>query len=143
MRAPAVSFSRNAGSQAGWALISGGVSAARVEAHRLHQMINKVLKLVEASPEKEHLYRLAGDLIVDVPRRLENLEKELDQTSYALSIMGKDHLKDRLPISNRNLVDETVQGARAFGVPMRRGSPRKVLERHLARRVARRSLGRG
>ena len=137
-----MSFSRNAGSQAGWALISGGVNAARVEAHRIHQMLNKVLELVESSPEKEHLYRAAGDLIVDIPRRLEKLEGKLDETGYALSIMGKSHLKDRLPVSSRNLVDETVEGAKAFGVPMRRDSAHRVLERHVARRVARRHLGR-
>jgi hypothetical protein len=106
-------------------------------------LVDKVLKLVEESPHKEHLYQVAGDLIANVPSRLENLERGLDQTSYALSIMGRDHLKDRLPISDRNLVDETVQGARAFGAPMRRGSVRRVLERHMARRVARRGLERG
>ena len=105
-------------------------------------MLNKVLKLVETSPEKEHLYRVAGDLIVEFPRRLEKIERQLDETSYALSIMGKDHLKDRLPISNRNLVDETVEGAKAFGVPMKRDSTSRVLERYLARRVARQHLGR-
>ena len=59
-----MSFSHSAGSQAGWALIAGGVNAARVDAHRLHQYVTKILKIVETSPEKEHLYRMAGDLIV-------------------------------------------------------------------------------
>lgn len=136
------SISRSAGSQAGWALITGGVSAARVEAHRLHQLLSKVLKLVETSSQKEHLYQVAGDLIVDFPKRLELLEQQLDELNYALSVMGKDHLKERLPITRRNRVDETVEGARAFGGPMLRQTAERVLKRHMARRVAERHLGR-
>jgi hypothetical protein len=138
-----MSFSRKAGSQAGWALITGGVNAARVETHRLHQLLNKVLALVESSPQKEHLYQVAGDLIVNFPKCVETIEEQLDETSYALSVMGKDHLKDRLPLSRRNVVDHTVEGARAFGVPMPRTSAERVLEKYLARRVARRHAEEG
>lgn len=137
-----MSISRSAGSQAGWALITGGVSAARVEAHRLHQLLTKVLKLVETSPVKEHLYQVAGDLIVDFPRRLEILEDQLDELNYALSVMGKDHLRERLSITRRNRVDETVEGAKTFGAPMLRQTAQRVLERHIARRVAQRHAGR-
>lgn len=138
-----MSFSRKAGSQAGWALITGGVNAARVEAHRLHQLLNKVLALVESSPQKEHLYQVAGDMIVRFPKCVQNIEDQLDETSYALSMMGKDHLKDRLPLSRRNVVDQTVEGAPAFGAPMPRTSAERVLEKYLARRVARRHAGEG
>lgn len=136
-----MSFSRNAGSQAGWALITGGVNAARVETHRLHLLLNKVLALVESSPQKKHLYQVAGDMIVNFPKMVEKIELQLDETAYALSIMGKDHLKDRLPLSRRNVVDQTVEGTRAFGVPMPRTSTERVLEKYLARRVARRHSG--
>lgn len=138
-----MSFSRSAGSQAGWALIAGGVNSARVEAHRLHQHLGKILKLVEQSNQREHLYQVAGDLIVDFPKRLEKLEQQLDETSYALTVMGSDHLKDRLPVTRRNRVDETVEGAPAFGVPMFRQTAERVAERHMALRVARRHLGEG
>lgn len=137
-----MAFSRKAGSQAGWALIAGGVNAARIEAHRIHQLLNKIMELVESSPAKEHLYEVAGDIIVNFPRRLEKLESQLDETSYALTVMGRDHLRDRLPLSRRNLVDETVEGARAFGVPMFRQTAARVAERHMALRVARRHAGR-
>jgi hypothetical protein len=133
-----MSFSRKAGSQAGWALITGGVNSARVDAHRLHQLLNKVLALVESSPQREHLYQVAGDLIVDLPRCVGRLEEQLDETGYALSLMGKDHLKDRLPISRRNTVEQTVEGTPAFGAPMPRTSAERVLERYIARQVAER-----
>lgn len=138
-----MSFSRSSGSQAGWALIAGGVNAARVEAHRLHQYLGKILKLVETSPQKEHLYQVAGDIIVDFPERLEKLEEQLDELGYALSVMGKDHLKDRLSLTRRNRVEETVEGAPAFGGRMLRQTAERVAARHMARRVARRHLGEG
>lgn len=122
--------SKHAGSQAGWALITGGVSTARVEVHRIHQLLNKAINIIEDSPEKEHIYQVAGDLIQAVTRRMGVLETSLDATSYALSKMGEDHLKDRLPISQRALVDETVEGAKAFGVPMVRDS---VVQRVVAK----------
>lgn len=137
-----MSLSRKAGSQAGWALIAGGVNAARVEVHRLHQLVAKVLRLVEKSPEKEHLYQIAGDLITSIPKRIERIEQQLDETGYALSLMGKEHLKDRLPVSQRALIDATVEGVPAFGVPMHRDSARRVFERYLSNRVARRFVER-
>lgn len=136
-----MSFSRTAGSQAGYALITGGVNAARVEAHRLHQLVNKVLSLVDQSEQREHLYQVAGDLIIAIPHRLEQLESQLDETSYALTVMGQDHLKDRLPLSRRNLVEETVEGAAAFGTQMLRQSARRVADQYLARQIARSRVG--
>lgn len=137
---PEAGVSRTAGSQAGWALISGGVNSARVGAHRLHHLLNKVLALVEKSEQREHLYQVAGDLIVGIPQRLEQIEAQLDETAYALTVMGADHLKERLPLSRRNLVDETVEGTPAFGAQMLRQSARRVAQAYLARRVAQRHL---
>lgn len=123
-------------SQAGWALITGGVNAARVDAHRIHHLLNKVLKLVESSPEKEHIYQVAGDVIIAMPALLDRLESQLDETGYALACMGKEHLKERLPISERNRVDITVEGAPTFGVPSLHSSAKRVAEQYLARRIS-------
>lgn len=137
-----MSISKKSNSQAGWALITGGVNAARVEAHRLHQMVEKALQLIEKSPQKEHLYQVAGDLIVGLPKYLTELENQLDETSYALSVMGRDHLKDRLSLSRRNKVDQTVEGSPAFSAPrLLTSSARRVLEKYLAKRVATQYLG--
>lgn len=137
-----MSLSRTAGSQAGWALISGSVNSARVDAHRLRQLVQKVLDLVESSSEKEHLYQVAGDLIMSIPSRIESLETKLDGLGYALSIMGKEHLRDRLPLSDRTLIETTVEGSPAFKTPMMHSSAKRVAQRHMAARVAQRFLER-
>lgn len=99
---------KEASSQAAWALITEGVAAARVEAHRLKHLINRGLKLVEQSDHSEHLHQVAGDLIKGAPRRLERLELDLDRTALALSKMGEKFLEARLPLHDKTMVDEAV-----------------------------------
>jgi len=101
-------------SEAAWALITEGVTAARLEAHRLRHMVTRGLKLVEKSPEKEHFHQVAGDLIMGVPQRLLALERALDRTGLALSKMGEDYLSSRLPFDDKVLVEEAVEPAGGF-----------------------------
>lgn len=138
-----MSLKRTAGSQAGWALISGGVNDARVEAHRIRQLVHKVLKLVQTSKQKEHLYQVAGDMITAIPDRVDALERKLDALGYALSLMGKEHLRERLPVSEREMIETTVEGSPAFKTPMLHQSAHRVLQRRLVRRVARKYVSRG
>lgn len=116
---------RAGSSQAAWALLTEGVASARIEAHRLRSHISRALKLVEGSSAKDHLYEVAGDLIHAVPQRLEALEIDLDRTSYALSVLGEDTLRERLPISDRKIVDEAVERSKPiFGPSLKRSSVR-------------------
>lgn len=120
-------------SQAAWALITEGVTSARLEAHRLRAMISRVLQLVAASEEKEHLYQVAGDLIVAAPARMEVLEKHLDRTSYALSVLGEESLRDVLPLADRKIVDESVERARPLFGPQFHRSSKSVAARYMQR----------
>ena len=114
-------------SEAGWALITEGVTAARVDAHRLRKLISQAGALVERSKHKDHFYQVAGDLIMGIPGALERLERALDRTSYALAKIGTDHLKDRLSISDRAMVEDGIQNPRPFpGGSMRRTSVERV-----------------
>ena len=104
---------KTATSQASWALLTEGVTRARVDAHRLRHLVSRAQQLIEGSEEKEHLHQVAGDLIQAVPQRLQSLERALDRTSLALSKMGESFLESRLPLSDKTMVDEAV--AAAFG----------------------------
>ena len=110
---------RIANSSQAWALVTEGVSMARVEAHRVRLMVTRVLALVEASEAKEHLYEVAGDLIQGGPERLEALERSLDRTSYALATLGEEEIRDRLPMSDRKLVDDAFETTSAAKVAAR------------------------
>jgi hypothetical protein len=119
-------------SQVAWALLTEGVSEARVEAHRLRHLMTRALALVEKSKGKEEIYQHAGDIIQTAPRRMENLERILDRTSYALAVFGTDHLRDRLPMSDRALVDDATHRSKPFSGP----STSRVSARYLLSRRA-------
>ena len=120
--------SKEASSQVAWALLTEGVTKARIDVHRLQHLINRALQLVEGSSQKEHLYQVAGDIITVIPHRIDQLNVSLDRTSLALAKMGQEFLESRLPIADKTMVEEAVQGA--FN---------GVMQRH-AHRVARRYL---
>lgn len=122
-------------SQVAWALLTEGVSQARLETHRLRHLLKRTLTLVENSKAKDHLYQVAGDMIVAAPRRLEALEAVLDRTSYALALFGSDHLRDRLSISDRALIDESTHKSNPFKAPSVNRSSLRVAERYLMRQA--------
>jgi hypothetical protein len=121
-----------ASSQAAWALLTEGVTSARLEAHRLRLLLTRALTLCEKSAKRDHLYEVAGDVIQAVPTRLDNLERDLDRTSYALSVLGSDHLRDVLPMTDRKVVDDATEHAKPFGGSGRaRTSASRVADRFL------------
>lgn len=122
-------------SQATWALLAEGASAARIEAHRLRADLSRAMKLIESSDHREQVYRLAGDLLEEAPHRIAALERHLDRTCYALSLLGKDNLRDTLPLHDRKLVDEAVErSSPMFPAQLTRSSER-VARRYLESKV--------
>jgi len=105
---------KRASSEAAWALLTQGVTSARLELHRLRHLVNRSLRLVEDSPQKEHLYQVAGDIIQAMPKRVDRMTVILDRTSLALSRMGGDYLSARLPLEDKQLVEEAVAPAGGF-----------------------------
>lgn len=122
-----------ASSQAAWALLTEGVTSARLEAHRLRLLLTRALTLVEKSNQRDHLYEVAGDVIQAVPTRMDRLERDLDRTSYALSVLGSDHLRDILPMVDRKMVDDATEHAHPFGGSRMRTSVGRVADRHMRR----------
>lgn len=118
---------KEASSQVAWALLTEGVSKSRVEAHRLQQLLVRANKLIDASPKKDHIHQVAGDLIRDVPARLEKLVRALDKTSYALSQTGQEFLKNRIPQADRLEVDDAVESTPLPKTP----TAARVAARHL------------
>lgn len=99
------------GTPLAWSLLTEGATNASLEAHRLRQMLNRLLVLVEASKKRDHLYEVAGDIIVDFPRHLQNLERHLDRLNYALASVGKKQYRDRISLTDRYKVDYAMQDA--------------------------------
>jgi hypothetical protein len=77
-----------------------------------------MLALVNQSEKKDHIYQVAGDLIMTAPECLERLNNQLDKTSYALSLMGQDFLAQNLPFEDKNQVLDAVAITKPFGANM-------------------------
>ncbi len=77
----------------------------------MHQLLSKAVKAIESSEEKEKIYQLMGDVLVDLPSRIQHLERCLDEVSYTLCLLGEDFLKDRLNMSSKARIDTAVEGA--------------------------------
>ena len=122
-----------ASSQAAWALLFEGASKARVDAHRIRHMIERAMKMVESSKDKERLYQLAGDIIVGIPERLDQLETALDRTNLALAKLGEEFLESRLPAYEKAMVDEAVKSALGKS-RIRTSLSKKVVSRYLQNR---------
>ena len=117
--------------QVAWALLTEGASSARLETHRLRHLLDRALSLVDRSKDRDHIYQVAGDLILESPRRLETLETHLDRLSYALSVLGSDHLRERLPLSDKTLVDEATHRAKPFRASSLKETASRVASRYL------------
>lgn len=124
---------KSASSQATWALLTEGVTRARLESHRIRHLLNRIQKLVDGSDDKDHIYQVAGDVIVGIPERMDQLDVALDRTSLALSKMGDEFLSSRLSLSDKRLVEDAVSSA--FGKPNKRESAaERLATRYLAQK---------
>ena len=113
---------KSASSQAAWALLTEGVSEARVLTHRVRHMVDRAQAAAAESPDKEAIYRTLGDMLEGAPNRLDDLERVLDRTSYALSKMGEEFLRGRIPLDDRYEVDEAVMAVPGFSPGTRKKS---------------------
>jgi len=113
---------KRASSQASWSILAGGVSDARVEAYRLHIAINQMVEAINKSPVVDEIYRLCGDNFLTIPNALSNIERYLDKTNYALITMGSDFYRQRLPHSDREMVDLAAKYNPAPKAPMSRSA---------------------
>jgi hypothetical protein len=126
---------RKASSQVSWSLLTEGVTQSRLEAHRLRLLLDRAVALVESSPERDHLWQVAGDIIQGFPSRLSELERSLDRTSYALVTMGEEFLRGRIGIDDRTVVEEAIK-THPYAEPRKKDESiaSRVAQRHMASR---------
>lgn len=129
-------------SQVAWALLTEGVTRARLEAHRIQHLVNRCMILVDASKDKDHIYQVAGDVISAFPKRMDMLQGVLDRTALALTKMGQDFLESRMSLSDKTLVEESVEPSFGKGQPRQSTPASRVAEKYLVRLGAEQKLDR-
>jgi hypothetical protein len=69
---------------------------ARLRADELKSYIARVMDLVHASPQRDHFYAVAGDMIHAVPECMLKLERALQAAALAVNGMENEELKQIL-----------------------------------------------
>ncbi len=56
----------------------------------------KALELVNSSSKRDHLYGIAGDIIISIPRALAELEQAINSAAFATSRLDNEELRQVL-----------------------------------------------
>jgi len=83
------------------------ISSAKVEAQMLRNYLVRAKKLVDKSKEKEHLYEVAGDLILEIPEAIERLEHSLDMILYMTTVSTKKILSPKITLEEKQSLERS------------------------------------
>jgi len=95
-----------------WSLLTESATSARLEAHTVRQMVDRLCAIADASSDKEEVYAGMGDLLLNFPNVVTELETTLDTLAYTLASFGRKQLRERLPIDAKFKVDRALTDAR-------------------------------
>jgi hypothetical protein len=85
---------------------------ARLRCEQLKRYINQAHQLISQSPQKPHIFEVAGDLMYGIPNTLFLLDKALDATALAASRIDYEELKQELRPEKVNELEEVLKDVR-------------------------------
>lgn len=97
------------------------LSDARLRCSELKRMISGVLDIVNKSDQKDHLYAVAGDVIISIPDTLLRLEKALEASALAVNKLDYEDLRQSLRPEKVESLERVLDEVR-LRLPHRRGS---------------------
>lgn len=110
------------------AAVMASTSEARVELHRLSQKLHKALRMVDESERRDHLYKMAGDLIESIPGDLDKLSSLINKANLALSSLNVEFDSD-LSMDDRSFVEDSMDSDKVARILTAR-YVKKIVGRH-------------
>ena len=98
------------------ALLQEALATSKLSLDKLQEFNLRIQELVKESPARDHLYEVAGDIIMGVPSILESLDDALSKASLVASAMTQDLLQTKLPIEDLQKLDLVEKVATRFRV---------------------------
>lgn len=98
------------------------LSDARLRLDELKGYIARALELVHASSQRDHLYAVAGDLILAVPECILKAERALEATAMAVNKIDYEELRQVLRPEKVDELERVLEDIR-LRVPRRTGKP--------------------
>lgn len=86
------------------------VSEARLDMGQLDTLTKRALALVEASNQKEHIYKEAGDMIFLYQAALDSMQEHLATVSYIVERLSLASAADDLTPTVKQELDDAFKG---------------------------------
>ena len=103
------------------------LSDARLRADELKGYIVRALDMLHASPQRDHFYAVAGDIIHAAPECMLKLERALQAAAMAVNEMDTSELKQVLRPEKVDELERVLEDLRVR-IPRRTGSAPPVVE---------------
>lgn len=88
-------------------MLSKELSDTKIKVDKLKRIINHAYALVQKSKEKEHLYEVAGDIIVSAPNLIDQIDRSTSKLLYNVSDIIKDKYSNSLSSDDKFSLEES------------------------------------
>lgn len=85
---------------------------ARLRCEQLKKFVSQAIRLIAASPNRDHFYEVAGDTIYGIPDALFKLDKALAATALAASRLDYEELKSQLKPEKVEELEDVLRDVR-------------------------------
>jgi hypothetical protein len=85
---------------------------ARLRCEQLKKFVSQAVRLIAASPHRDHFYEVAGDTIYGIPDALFKLDKALGATALAASRLDYEELKAQLKPEKVQELEDVLRNVR-------------------------------
>lgn len=85
---------------------------ARLRCEQLKKFVSQAVRLIAASPQRDHFYEIAGDTIYGIPDALFKLDKALAATALAASRLDYEELKSQLKPEKVQELEDVLRNVR-------------------------------
>ena len=85
---------------------------ARLRCEQLKKFVSQAIRLISLSPQRDHLYEVAGDTIYGIPDSLFKLDKALSATALAASRLDYEELKEQLKPEKVQELEDVLRDVR-------------------------------
>lgn len=106
---------------------------ARLFANKLKHYLDDAIKIIEASPNKEHIFEVAGHLLTEVPETFSKMEGALQAAALAASRLDYETIKESLMPNKAEDLEEALEDVRLRRPRMEEALNRKTVANELNR----------
>jgi hypothetical protein len=96
------------------------LSNARLYCDELKNLVTRALKLISASPQRDHFYSVAGDIIHGAPNAIARLDSALNASALAVNKLDYEELRVLIRPEKVDELERVLEDVR-LRIPRRTG----------------------